>query len=86
MDDIYKIGDVIRIISTNEDVNNHIFLIREISRSRNNTEIVLMDQYDSNFKYFLNVCLLFQHSLKFFASLSKNSNISAKTNLSAHLF
>ena len=55
MDDIYKIGDVIRIISTNEDVNNHIFLIREISRSRNNTEIVLMDQYDSNFKYFLNV-------------------------------
>ena len=45
MDDIYKIGDVIRIISTNEDVNNHIFLIREISRSRNNTEIVLMDQY-----------------------------------------
>ena len=44
MSELYKIGDVIRITSTNKDINNRIFLIRIINRSRTNTEVVLMDQ------------------------------------------
>lgn len=55
MTELYKIGDVIRITSTNKEINNRIFLIRIINRSRTNTEVVLMDQSNSNFKYFLNI-------------------------------
>ena len=55
MTELYKIGDVIRITSTNKEINNHIFLIRIINRSRTNIEVVLMDQSNSNFKYFLNI-------------------------------
>ena len=55
MNDLYKPRDVIRIVSTNKEINNRIFLIRLINRSRTNTEVVLMDQSNSNFKYFLNI-------------------------------
>ena len=55
MSELYKIGDVLRITSTNKKINNRIFLIRIINRSRTNTEVVLMDQVNSNFKYFLNI-------------------------------